>query len=128
MNGTMLMAVALGGALGSVARHLTTIGAGHWLGAEFPWGTLAVNVVGSALMGVVIEGSALRWTLNPEWRAFLAVGVLGGFTTFSAFSMEVAALVERGQTPAAGLYILGSVAASLAALFGVMHLLRWAWS
>jgi len=128
VNGTMLMAVALGGALGSLARYLTMIGAGYWLGAEFPWGTLAVNVVGSAVMGGVIEGSALRFTLSPEWRAFIAVGVLGGFTTFSAFSMDVAVLVERGQLASAGLYILGSVALSLAALFGVMHLFRWAWA
>ncbi|MBF0168436.1 MAG: fluoride efflux transporter CrcB [Alphaproteobacteria bacterium] len=124
MSGQMIMAVAFGGALGSVARYLGMIGIGVWLGQNFPWATLIVNVLGSALMGLLIEGSALRWNIGPEMRAFLTVGILGGFTTFSTFSMDVALLVERNEFASAGLYILVSVLASVGALFGAMYLVR----
>ncbi|MBF0356274.1 MAG: fluoride efflux transporter CrcB [Alphaproteobacteria bacterium] len=124
MSGQMILVVAFGGALGSVARYLGMIGIGVWLGQNFPWGTLIVNVLGSAMMGLLIEGSALRWNIGPELRAFLTVGILGGFTTFSTFSMDVALLVERNEFASAGLYILVSVLASVGALFATMYLVK----
>ncbi|MEE8506041.1 MAG: CrcB family protein [Kiloniellales bacterium] len=87
-------------------------------------GTLAVNAVGSLLMGIFIEVSALVWSPSPEMRAALTVGVLGGFTTFSAFSMEVIALVEQGAPLQAALYVAASVILSLAGVFGGMRLFR----
>lgn len=120
----MLLAVAAGGALGSVMRYLVAIALGQWLGPGFPWGTLAVNVAGSFAMGLLVEAGALVWQPAPELRALLAVGLLGGFTTFSTFSLDVAVLAERGDTAAAIAYMVVSVATSVAALFGGLHLVR----
>lgn len=120
----MVLAVALGGALGSVGRYLLTSGIGAWLGAGFPYGTLAVNVIGSFVMGMVVELSALVWSPGPALRALLAVGVLGGFTTFSTFSLDVANLAERGDLAAAAVYMGASVSLSVAALFAGLHLIR----
>ena len=92
-----LLTVAAGGAFGAVARYLVYVLAGQLLGSGFPFGTLIVNVVGSFCMGVLVEGMALAWTISPETRLFLAVGVLGAFTTFSAVSLDVAVLYERGR-------------------------------
>jgi CrcB protein len=109
-----LLQVALGGALGAVARHLTGVAAIRLLGPGYPWGTLVVNVVGSFLMGVLVvilaQSSATR--LAP----FLVTGVLGGFTTFSAFSLDALTLWERGQGALAALYVAASVGLSLAAI------------
>ncbi|MFN3147916.1 MAG: fluoride efflux transporter CrcB [Paracoccaceae bacterium] len=114
--------VALGGALGASARYLTGVAAVRVMGHGFPWGTLTVNVAGSFLMGVLVVVLA---HLNATRLApFLMTGVLGGFTTFSAFSLDVMTLFERGQPATAGLYILGSVAISLLAILGGMALMR----
>jgi CrcB protein len=120
----LILAVALGGALGSVGRLLVARQMLHWFGTGFPWGTLTVNVVGSFLMGVLIETMALRWSVGPELRGFLVVGLLGGFTTFSTFSLDVVVLFERGQAMLSAGYILASVAVSVAGLFAGMHLVR----
>ena len=85
MNSQLIAAVAVGGALGSVARYLVAIGVGRALGAEFPWGTLIINIVGSFLIGVFVESFALAWTTSQMVRVFLTVGICGGFTTFSTF-------------------------------------------
>ncbi|WP_044561683.1 CrcB family protein, partial [Azospirillum sp. B4] len=77
-----VIVVAAGGALGSVLRYLSQVWLGRLLGTDFPWGTLFVNIVGSLLMGVLVEAGGRVWQVSPEMRAFLAVGVLGGFTTF----------------------------------------------
>ncbi len=117
-----LAQVALGGAIGSVARFLTVAGAARLLGGGFPWGTLAVNVTGSFAMGLLwiwLDARGLT-RLAP----LLAVGVLGGFTTFSAFSLDAVRLWENGSTLAAGLYAAGSVVVSLAALAGGAALMR----
>ena len=118
------MAIALGGALGAVARHFIS----HWsvvaLGNGFPWGTLTVNVVGCFALGVVVEVMALVWSPAAEWRAFLTVGVLGAFTTFSAFSLDISILHERGEMLQAILYVTVSVAGSIAAIFAGMSLTR----
>jgi CrcB protein len=95
-----------------------------WLGSAFPWGTLTVNIVGCFLMGVLVETSALLWSPSPELRAFIAVGFLGGLTTFSSFSLDVAVLYERGEMMLAAAYVLVSVAASIGGLFAALALVR----
>jgi CrcB protein len=113
----LLLLAAAGGALGSGARHLVNVAAFRWLGAGFPWATLVVNVVGSLLMGAVLEAILLRRIAGPEARTFLATGILGGFTTFSAFSHDTASLLERGAHSMAIGYVLASVLLSLVALY-----------
>lgn len=120
----MLIAVALGGAIGAVARYKTigwvTVAAGH----GFPWGTLTVNVVGSFFMGVLIEFGALKQVLTPELRAFIAVGGLGAFTTYSTFALDVAFLWQRGETGSTAVYIAASTALSILALFAGLWTVR----
>ena len=94
--------VALGGAIGSAARYGVNVWSGRMFGTEFPWHTLIVNVLGCFLMGVLTEMLALKLHLSHEARAFLTTGILGGFTTFSAFSLDFAYLVERKEVLAAG--------------------------
>ena len=128
MNAVLL--VFLGAGLGGVLRHGVNLAAARILGAGFPWGTLAVNVVGSFLMGLIAGWLALR--AGEGWsqpvRLFLATGILGGFTTFSAFSLDAALLWERGQGGMAAAYVAGSVVVSLAALAGGLFLVRVATS
>ena len=121
---TALLAVALGGAIGSVGRYLAGIAIGQWLGTALPYGTLAVNVLGGFLMGVVAGLGAFAWQPPAELRAFLATGILGGFTTFSTFSLEAGLMIERGDFAAAAVYILGSVVFSVGALFAGLWLVR----
>jgi CrcB protein len=107
--------VALGGALGSVARYACSVTAARWLGAGFPWGTLFVNVAGSFSIGllaalVAVDGRPL---LGADARALVIVGVLGGFTTFSSFSLETLELARGGALGAAALNVVGSVALCL---------------
>lgn len=113
----MLLAVAVGGAIGAVARYKTIGWVGLVADHGFPWGTLVVNVTGSFLMGVLIEVGALRQVLTPELRAFVAVGTLGAFTTFSSFALDVATLWERGDTGATAAYVGASTLLSILALF-----------
>ncbi len=122
------IAVALGGALGALARYLMVGGFEHWLGAGFPFGTLAANVLGSFLMGVLIDLLALVWSPSPEMRALLTVGLLGSFTTFSALSLDTLLLFEAGAPGQAALYALASVLLSLTAIFAGMRLTRMALS
>jgi fluoride exporter len=115
----------LGGALGSGARHLVNVGFGRWLGGGFPWSTLCVNVVGCLLMGVVVEVLALKFKASLDLRAFIATGILGGFTTFSAYALDFATLVGQQVRLLAALYLLGSVVLSIAALYTGLWLTRW---
>ena len=117
MNPGLLGAIALGGALGSVARYLASVLMAQVAGTGFPWGTLAVNVIGGFLIGALAELMASRWSVTPEIRGFLITGILGGFTTFSAFSLEVVAMIERHSLAPAAAYIAGSVLLSLGATF-----------
>lgn len=116
--------VALGGALGSAARYGVNVWSGRLLGTEFPWHTLIVNVAGAFAMGLLVELMALKLDLGQEGRAFLTTGILGGFTTFSAFALDFAALVERKAYMAAGSYAVASVALSLLAIFVGLALVR----
>lgn len=111
-----LLLVMLGGALGAGARHLVGVFALGRLGPGFPWGTLTVNLAGGLCMGL-LAGWLARSAGSEQARLFLAVGVLGGFTTFSAFSLELLLMIERGQYGAAALYIMGSVIGSVVLLF-----------
>ncbi len=118
------MVVAMGGAVGATLRHGVNQMALHWLGTGFPWGTLAINVIGSVLMGVLIGAFALLWDAPQSMRLFLTTGVLGGFTTFSAFSLDAVSLMQRGQISEAAFYVLASVVLSLGGLFAGMMLIR----
>ena len=120
-----LLFVAAGGALGSVARYLTGMQMTRLLGPGWPFGTLTVNILGGLLMGVLAATLALRGEADQErWRVLLGVGLLGGFTTFSAFSLEVALMIERRDWASAFGYSTLSVVASVAALFAGMMLAR----
>ena len=116
--------VFIGAGLGGALRHGVNQLAGRLLGLNFPHGTLIVNVLGSFAMGMVIDYYALRGEASQPWRLFLATGVLGGFTTFSTYSLDVALLWGRGEGILAGLYAIGSVVASIAALYGGMSVMR----
>ena len=110
-----VLLVALGGALGSVARYGVNVATTRAFGPFFPWGTLTVNVVGGFVMGAIAAWFAFRGGPN-EARIFLMTGILGGFTTFSAFSLDAVALWERGDAALAGAYVAASVVLSIAAL------------
>ncbi len=120
----MLLAIALGGALGALARHKVGSLAMHWLGSGFPYGTLAVNLAGSFLLGLLTGGLAFRFNLPLEARAFLMVGFCGAFTTFSTFALDFATLTERGNLMLAGVYVAISVAGAILAMFGGLAMMR----
>lgn len=107
--------VAVGGAAGSVARYGFSLGAARWLGAAFPFGTLGVNVLGSFLAGLLYVLITQRLAAQEEWRSLLLIGVLGGFTTFSAFSLETIRLLEGGRASSAILNIALNLGLGLAA-------------
>jgi CrcB protein len=118
-----LLLVVVGGGIGAGIRHLTNIGALRLVGPNYPWGTMAINIVGSFAMGLFIATLARRGGSN-ELRLFVATGILGGFTTFSAFSLDFATLWERGATLPAFGYALASVIGAIIALFLGLWLAR----
>jgi CrcB protein len=113
-----------GGAIGAGLRYLVNVAAHRWLGSGFPWGTLCVNVVGCLLMGLLAGLVVGREQETAALRVFLATGILGGFTTFSAFSLDFAHLLDRGATMAAVGYVLGSVVVSILALYAGLALAK----
>ena len=121
----LILAIAAGGALGAVGRHYVSASVMRLVGAGFPWGTLTVNILGSFLMGVLIELMAQRLNIGLEMRAFLTVGFLGAFTTFSTFSLDFATLFERGAGMAALGYAALSVVLAIAALFAGLAVMRF---
>lgn len=120
----MFLAVAAGGAIGSVARYGTMIWIGRLLGTGFPYGTLIVNAAGGFVMGVLIELMALIWSPSEAMRAFLTVGIMGGYTTFSTFSLDAWLLIQRGDYGLGAIYIIASVILSIGALVAGLHLTR----
>ena len=120
--GITFLQVALGGAAGAVCRYATGLAAVRLAGQGFPWGTVAVNVLGSFLMGVLVV--VLVNIADNRLAPLLLTGFLGGFTTFSAFLLDAVTLFERGQTGLAAGYVLGSVFLSIAALFAGLALAR----
>ena len=124
MQSTLL--VFLGAGIGGALRHGVNVGCARACGTAFPWGTLTVNVVGSLIMGVIAGWLAFKtqagW--SQPLRLFLTTGILGGFTTFSAFSLDAVLLWERGAIGAAAAYVGVSVAASIAALVAGLALVR----
>lgn len=121
----LLLWAMVGGALGSGGRHLLNIGVGRWVTSGFPWSTVIANVTGCFLMGALIEMLALKLQGSIELRTFLATGVLGGYTTFSAFSMDFAHLVQRQDQMGAALYLAGSVGLAILAFYAGLSLARW---
>ena|SRR5664280_1068503 len=116
--------VFLGGGIGAALRHGVNLTAARALGTAFPYGTFAVNVIGSLAMGLLAAYFAFKGDATQHWRLFFTTGVLGGFTTFSAFSLDVVLLYERGETTLAALYVVASVAISIAGLFAGLALVR----
>jgi CrcB protein len=117
----LVLLVALGGAIGAVARFGVSGLVESWTTASFPWGTLVVNALGSLALGFFL-GVVQTASVQPRMRAFVAVGVLGAFTTFSTFSFETVALIQEGQWGRASLYAMGSLALGLAGIFAGLAL------
>jgi CrcB protein len=116
--------VFIGGGIGSALRHGVNQAAVRLLGSGFPFGTLTVNILGSFIMGLLAGYFAFKGEASQTWRLFLATGIVGGFTTFSAFSLDTAMIYERGQAGVALLYVLASVGASMTVLFCGLFLMR----
>ena len=121
-----LLLIFIGGGLGSILRHAVNQTSAAIFGFNFPFGTLFVNIIGSLAMGLVAGWFAFRGEGGQLLRLFLATGLLGGFTTFSAFSLDAALLWERGQTVMATIYIVGSVAAAIIGVFAGLFIMRTA--
>jgi CrcB protein len=124
MKATILAMVGIGGALGAMARYLIAgwVQPASWTG--FPYGIFIVNITGGLVMGMLTEAMALKFHVSPETRAFLTTGILGGYTTFSTFSLEAGMLIERQAYNQAVVYILGSALLSVLALFIGFWLVR----
>ena len=116
--------VFLGGGFGAALRHGMNIGVARLLGTAFPYGTLIINVTGSLVMGLIAGYFALKGDASQHWRLFLTTVILGGYTTFSAFSLDAALLYERGEVGLSALYVVASVAVSIAGLFAGLAIVR----
>jgi CrcB protein len=118
--------VFLGGGLGAAFRHGMNLLVGRTLGTGFPYATLIINISGSIVMGLIAGYFAFKGGASQHWRLFLTTGILGGYTTFSAFSLDAALLYERGELGAAALYVVGSVVLSILGLFAALYIMRHA--
>lgn len=116
--------VFLGGGIGAAIRHGINLGIGRWLGTGFPYATLLINVTGSLIMGLAAGYFTFKGDASQHLRLFLTTGILGGYTTFSTFSLDVALLYERGEVGLAALYVLLSVIVSIAGLFAGLAIVR----
>ena len=116
--------VFLGGGLGAALRHGVNLTSARWLGLGFPYATMIENVSGSLVMGLLAGYFAFRGGSAQHWQLFLTTGILGGYTTFSAFSLDAVLLYERGAFGLAALYVLGSVVLSIAGLFAGLAIAR----
>jgi fluoride exporter len=116
--------VFIGGGLGSTLRHIINIVSPRVLGTGFPYHTFIINITGSIVMGLIAGYLAFKGEASQPWRLFLMTGILGGYTTFSAFSLDAALLYERGEIGLALFYVLGSVVFSILGLFAGLALVR----
>src|SRR3981189_876342 len=116
--------VFIGGGVGAALRHGVNLAMARWLGTAFPFATLTENVTGSLVMGLLVGYFAFHGGIPQHWRLFVTTGILGGYTTFSAFSLDTALLYERGEVSLAAVYVLGSVLLSIAALFAGLAMAR----
>ena len=119
-----LIFVAAGGAIGAAARHGVNLAWLRLSGAGFPGGTMIANIFGAVLMGV-LAGYLLQNEMSVEMRAFLVVGVLGAFTTFSTFSLDTLVLFQRGEYAAGLFYVMGSIILAIAGVVGGMNIVKW---
>jgi fluoride exporter len=125
-NGAMgYLLVFFGGGLGASLRHAVNMACARGLGTDFPYGTFIINITGSIVMGLIAGYLAFKGGATQHWRLFLMTGILGGYTTFSAFSLDTALLYERGALGLAAVYVLGSVVISIAGLFAGLALVRY---
>lgn len=124
MNLWVVLASAAGGTLGTIARYAVGVISLRLLGSGFPYGILFINISGSFLIGVFAELFALRWNASQEMRAFLTVGICGGYTTFSTFSLDFSVLLGRGHLLLGLLYVFASVIVGILALYGGLYLIR----
>lgn len=124
MTPQFILAVAAGGAVGSVLRYLVAIVSSKAFGTDFPWGILIINVTGSFLIGMFVGLFATRWGVPQVWRIFLTVGICGGYTTFSTFSLDAYYLIERGLYWSSLVYMVVSVVLSIGALVAALRLVR----
>ena len=116
--------VFLGGGIGAMMRHGVNLAGLRLLGPNFPYATIFENISGSLVMGLLAGYFAFQGDLSQHWRLFLTTGILGGYTTFSAFSLDAALLYERGELGLAALYVLVSVTLSIGGLFAGLALVR----
>ena len=116
--------VFVGGGLGASLRHFINVTLARYMGTGFPWGTFIINITGSTVMGLIAGYLAFKGEASQPWRLFLMTGILGGYTTFSAYSLDAALLYERGELGLAALYVIGSVVLSIAGLFAGLALVR----
>lgn len=116
--------VFIGGGLGASLRHAINVGCARACGTSFPYGTFVINISGSLVMGIIAGYLALKGEASQPWRLFVMTGILGGYTTFSAFSLDAVTLYQRGEMGLALFYVLGSVVLSIAGLFAGLALVR----
>ena len=117
--------VFVGGGLGASLRHFINVVCAKSLGTAFPYGTFIINISGSIVMGLIAGYLAFKGEASQPWRLFLMTGILGGYTTFSAFSLDSMLLYERGALGLAAFYVLGSVVLAIAGLFSGLSLIRY---
>jgi CrcB protein len=116
--------VFIGGGLGASLRHTVNVGCARACGLNFPYGTFVINITGSLVMGLIAGYLAFKGEASQPWRLFIMTGILGGYTTFSAFSLDSVLLYERGELGLATLYVVGSVVLSIAGLVAGLSLVR----
>jgi fluoride exporter len=124
MSWTGFAVVFFGGGIGAALRHGVNLASARLLGTAFPYATLFENVTGSLVMGLLAAYFAFKGGMAQEWRLFLTTGILGGYTTFSAFSLDTALLYERGEIGLAAFYVIASVLLSIGGLFAGLVLVR----
>ncbi|HEY4139960.1 MAG TPA: fluoride efflux transporter CrcB [Pseudolabrys sp.] len=116
--------VFLGGGIGAALRHGVNLASVRTFGTAFPYGTLLINITGSIIMGLAAAYFAFKGDASQNWRLFMTTGILGGYTTFSAFSLDTALLYERGEIGLAAIYVIASVAVSIVGLFAGLAIVR----